>query len=178
MIVISPFSEVLDNGIEPLASNYLDIVGQEHCPRLPIAKGNDIVFNYLVTDWDVNDISGCVSDIASHLGENFKPQDFFVGSRSGACANYFFANPTSHLRKLIERVHSCLKPELGRHGLLVGKFWPEENSVGKVSGRPIPNCPLGLISVRPYCGRTDDKFFDTSEKLLEIVKTSSMQHRK
>lgn len=178
MIAIKPFSAVFDTDIELLASNYLDIVGQEHCPRLSIARRNDVAFNYLVTDWQENDIDGCVRGIASHLGRNFKPQDFFLGSRTGACANYFFASPTSHLRKLIEHVHSSLKPELGRYGLLVGKFWPEENSVSKNAGRPIPNCPLGLISVRPYCGQTDDKFFDVSPDLLPIVKSGSMQLRK
>jgi len=178
MIVINPFSEVLDNETKLLASNYLDVVGQEHCPRLTIARENDVAFNYLVTNWQANDFGCCVRGIASHLGRTFKPQDFFLGSRTGACANYFFANPTSHLRKLIERVHSSLKPELGRHGLLVGKFWPEENAVSKNAGRRIPNCPLGLISVRPYCGRTDDKFFDISPDLLPIVQEKSMQFRK
>lgn len=177
MIVINSFSEVLDGGIELLASNYLSTVGQEHCHRLPTAIENELVFNYIVSDWDVNDFNGCVRNVTSHLGKNFAPQDFFVGARTGACANYFFANPTPHLRKLIECVHSSLKPELGRYGLLVGKFWPEENSIGKDSGRPIPNCPFGLISVRPYCGRTDDKFFDTSPELLPIVKERSRQFR-
>lgn len=178
MIAIDPLSDILDNKIRLLASNYLDEVGQEHCPRLPIARENDVAFNYMVTNWQTNDIGGCVRIIASHLGRTFKPQDFFVGSRTGSCANYFFASPTLCLRKFIEDVHSNLKPELGRYGLLVGKFWPEENSVSKKTGRPILNCPLGLISVRPYCGRIDDKFFDVSPELLPIVQNGSVQFGK
>jgi len=177
VIAIIPFSELLDNDIQLLVSSYLDAVSQENCPRLSIARKANLTFNYLVTHWHENDGSACARGIASHLGRNFKPQDFFVGVRNGACANYFFANPEPSLCETIEQVHCFLKLELGRQGLLVGKFWPGENSVSKAEGRLIPNCPLGLISVRPYCGRTDDKFFDVSPDLLPIVQSGAKKFR-
>jgi hypothetical protein len=68
--------------------------------------------------------------------------------------------------------HWCLKTLYTRAGILFGKFWKGEQGTAR-DGRPIPEPPVHLLSIRSAVKPLDRRFFAKAPTLLPELEAAN-----